>query len=77
MSSGDMIVSLVPMRAWESDERKGEDGMRIPSGQPVLVIDAWTVGKRLRLRVIYDDRIVVFSCPLRVACRNWKLTCEG
>jgi len=66
-------VALVPMRAWEDDERRGEHGLRLDAGQHVLVIDTWEVGKQLRVRVVYDERVTVFSCAMRVVDRNWKV----
>lgn len=77
VNPGDLAVSLVPMRAWEDDNRRGDDGLALAAGQHVLVIDTWLVGKQLRLRVVYDERVIVFSCPLRVVDRNWKVAREG
>lgn len=73
---GDMLVSLVPMRAWEDDDRRGESGAALPAGQNVLVVDAWEVGRQRRIRVVYDGRVVVFSCAQRVMDRNWKAARE-
>lgn len=77
LSSGDLVAALVPMRAWEDDSRRGEHGLRLDVGQQALIIDAWLVGKRLRMRVVYDERVIVFSCALRVVDRNWKVARKG
>jgi hypothetical protein len=74
---GDLIVLTVPMRAWEDDDRRGRSGPDVPTGTALLVIEIWEVGSRVRLRVVYDDRIIVISCRKRVTERNWKLAREG
>lgn len=74
---GDMLSSLVPMRAWEDDNRRGTRGTCLAAGQHVLVVGKWDVGGQLRMKVIYDDRVIVFSCSRRVMDRNWKSVREG
>lgn len=74
---GDLVVLTVPMRVWEEDDRRGQSGPDVPAGAALLVIEAWEVGGRVRLRVVYDDRVIVISCHQKVTERNWKLAREG
>jgi hypothetical protein len=74
---GDLLVALRPMRAWENDRAKGTSGCPIGAGEQALVLETWTEGHQRRVRVIRDQRLLLFSCPDHVACRNWRLARRG
>lgn len=71
--AGDLIVALNPMRAWEEDRRKGHNGLHIQKGEQALVLATWTEGNQLRIRVVRDNRIILFSCPEHAVRKNWKV----
>jgi hypothetical protein len=70
---GDLIVARVAMRAWEDDSRRGTNGEVIQAGEQAMVVQTWEVGNQRRMRVIHDQRLLVFSCAAHVVRRNWKV----
>lgn len=61
------------MRAWESDNERGVTGPWVGEGDLAVVIQAWVVGNRqVRLRLIVNDLISVFSCELHNLAVNWQ-----
>ena len=65
------------MRAWDNESCRGTAGALILPGQQALLLETWLEGNQRRLRLVREQRIVLFSCPDHVVGRNWKLTCRG
>ena len=70
---GDLIVARIAMRSWESDDVRGRNGLYVKEGEQALVIATWTVGNQFRLRVVRDQRILLFSHPVHVVRVNWAI----
>ena len=70
---GDLLVALRPMRAWEDDRAKGTHGCPIRPGEQALVLESWLEGAQRRVRVIRDQRLLLFSCPDHAVAKNWGL----
>jgi hypothetical protein len=71
---GDVVHAVHRMRAWEDDFKRGTDGAWIEAGQQALVLQLWHVGRqRVRVRMLFNDRIAVFSCLARDLTRNWHV----
>lgn len=71
--AGDYVVALNPMRAWESEVRKGHHGPYIQKGEQALVLATWEEGNQLRMRVVRDNRILLFSCASYAVRKNWRI----
>ena len=67
---GDLIVARRRLRAWASDQERG-DGITVEEGALGLVLQRWREGSQLRLRVLINDAIVVFSHHARNVTLNW------
>lgn len=77
-SPGTMIRAMRRMHGWESDDVKGQDGPWVTEGDVGLVVQAWFVGRRhIRLRLIINDLINVFSCERHNLSVNWSLIKAG
>lgn len=70
---GDLVMALNAMRAWEHGLYRGFMGEMIMAGEQALVLHTWLVGNQMRVRVMRDQRILMFSCPEHVVRRNWKI----
>lgn len=70
---GDLVVAKNVMRAWETELVRGNMGAHILKGEQVLVVEVWDVGNQRRMKVIREDRIMVFSNPLHVVRQNWTI----
>jgi len=70
---GDLVVARVDMRSWVSDLERGTSGDWILTGEQAVVLETWEDGTKRRIRVLRDDRILLFSCPGHVVRRNWKV----
>lgn len=77
LEPGDLIVSTHDMRAWETEERRGTSGEWILKGEQALVINTWIAGNQIRIRVLRDQRVLLFSCPAHVVYRNWRIANVG
>lgn len=77
--AGDMVVAVHEMRVWESDDKRGWVDMWIQQGEPVLVVQTWTVGKQRRVRVFSSrfKRFLLFSCQERRVSKNWRIVCQA
>lgn len=73
LESGDLIVALKDMRAWESQDKRGSNGSYILKGQQALVISTWLVGHHLRIQVLREQRILIFSNKEHVVSSNWNI----
>lgn len=73
LEPGDLIVALNDLRAWETDQKRGWSHVYILKGQQALVINTWLVGNQLRMRVLRNLRVLLFSCPAHVVYRNWRI----
>jgi hypothetical protein len=71
--AGDLIVALVGIRSWENEQHRGVDGLYIEKGQQALVLSTWMVGNQCRIKVLRDNRILVFSHPDHCVRKNWKV----
>ena len=70
---GDLVMALTPMRSWESEDVRGTGGTYIQHGETALVLATWMVGTKVRLKLVRDDRMRIFSCQHFVVRRNWKV----
>jgi len=71
---GDQVRAVHRMRAWENDHKRGRDGVWVEAGQVGLVIQVWPVGRtRSRMRLLVNDRLVMFSCRTLDLPRNWPV----
>jgi len=70
---GDLVMALNAMRAWESEEVRGYVGELIMVGEQALVLATWDVGNQRRLKVVRDNRVLMFSCAGHTVHRNWKV----
>ncbi len=71
---GDMVRAVHRMRAWESDWERGGDGVWVEPGDVGLVLQVWRVSRgRIRLRLLTNDRIAMFSCYARDLPKNWRV----
>jgi hypothetical protein len=77
LEPGDLIVATHDMRAWETDERRGVSGEWVLKGEQALVINTWHAGNQIRIRVLRDLRVLLFSCPTHVVYRNWRIANTG
>ena len=61
------------MRAWKNDHERGDEGVWVEPGQLALVIEIKLVGSgKTRMRVLTDQRIVMFSCYTHDLVKNWR-----
>ncbi len=74
---GDLLAAANPMRAWRSEQVRGDDGAVIGPGERVLVIGTWLVGNQRRLSVVCGQQILLFSCADHAFARNWRLVRRG
>lgn len=70
---GDYVMALNAMRSWEQDSYRGFMGEMIMAGEQALVLETWTVGNQRRVRVVRDQRILLFSCAEHAVRRNWRV----
>lgn len=69
---GDIVVVQRKMRAWVSDLERGTDGAWVRPGDVGLIVETWSVGNQVRLRLLISDRLVVFSNPPHTVHLNWR-----
>jgi hypothetical protein len=69
---GDMLVALRSMRAWENDDERGYAGPWVSVGGTAIVLQVWYTGNHVRLRLLTDNAISVFSCVRRNFSINWE-----
>lgn len=69
---GDLVVTRRAMRAWVGDNERGHDGHRVDTGRTAIVLQRWRVGNQVRLRVIVDGKVVVFSHSPHCVSLNWS-----
>lgn len=71
---GDVVHAVHRMRAWENDNERGTEGIWIEAGQTALVLQLWYVGRqRVRVRMLFNDRIAMFSCRSPDLAQNWHV----
>lgn len=69
---GTMLRASRRMRAWEDDRERGVNGAWVEPGDIGLVVQSWMVGDhQMRLRLIVNEVICVFSCDRRNLELNW------
>jgi len=70
---GDLVVALKESRAWESELVRNLNGDVIQVGEIAMVLYTYDVGAQLRMHVLRNNRIMLFSCARRVWSQNWKI----
>lgn len=70
---GDVVVAYCGMRSWDSDEIRGESGWIVPTGTPGLVVQTWRVDKQVRLRLLINGQLLLFSTNVYMFPNNWRL----
>jgi hypothetical protein len=71
---GDTVYAVHRMRAWENDHERGVDGVWVEPEQVALVIEVKRVSRgKTRLRVLTNQRVVLFSCYTRDLVQNWRV----
>lgn len=75
--TGTLLQVLRPMRAWENDRERGYEGTVIEPGTRALLLQTWEVGNQVRLRVIANDHILLFSNPRHTVTLNWEVVSEA
>ena len=70
---GDLVMAVVAMRSWEREFYQGFVGEMIMAGEQALVLETWSVGNRRRIRIVRDQRILMFSCAEHNVSRTWKI----
>lgn len=68
---GDIVIALCSMRSWYFDDERGFDGVVISPREMGIVIQQWSVGGKLRLRVLVGDQLLLFSCRKYLVRLNW------
>lgn len=76
-TSGTLIRALKSMRAWSNDQERGYDGPVIEPGAQALVLQTWMVGEQVRIRVMANDTIMLFSNPKHTVSLNWEVLSEA
>ncbi len=75
---GTMLQASRRMRAWEDDRERGVNGAWVKPGDIGLVVQSWMVGNRaVRLRLIVNEVVCVFSCDHRNLDFNWLVLSAG
>lgn len=69
--AGHSLMATRLLRAWVSDNEKGTTGLYVRSGDVGLVLQAWTVGKHVRIRMFVKGYVVMFSHVGRTVWINW------
>lgn len=63
------------MRAWETEWYCGINGSQIAPEQVALVVQAWQLYEgMIRMLVLCNNRIVMFSCHTKHVSNNWHVT---
>ena len=70
---GDLVIAKNSMRAWETDDVRGKRGSYIDEGNQALVLETWVVGNQRRLRVLFNNRVLVFVCRDMITYKNWDI----
>lgn len=68
---GDLIIARRMLKAWESDDERGGNGLVVNYGDTGVVVQVWRVGNQVRLRLLIKDVVVVFSHAHHVVWLNW------
>jgi hypothetical protein len=74
---GDLIVALHTMRAWEDEFERGLMGEHVQAGEQAFVVSTWSVGNQRRMKLLREDRLLVFSCANHCVCKNWRVVRAG
>ncbi len=69
---GDLVVARRALKAWVNDRERGTDGLTIYAGDRAFVVQTWLEGQQFRLRVLLNDRLVLFSHALHCVALNWS-----
>lgn len=70
---GDIVAAVHEMRAWETDEKRGWSGHWIQQGDQAMVIQTWFVGNQRRVKVMCNNRFMLFSCGDHCVFKNWRM----
>jgi len=70
---GDMVMARCPMRSWESEHERGNNGRWIAPGEQALVVASWTEGSQRRFKVLRDNRVMLFSMSFWLVSTNWEV----
>jgi len=68
---GELVMARRTLKAWISDRERGNNGVVVTDGDKALVVQVWLEGRQFRLRVLFKDRLVLFSHALRCVPLNW------
>lgn len=72
--TGDLVEARYRMRAWENDHERGTEGIWTEVGDLGMVLAVWGVGRgRIRMKLLINDRIAMFSCHKLDLPRNWPI----
>lgn len=70
---GDMIVARHNMTSWNSVLEYAPSSGQIYVNEYAIVIQRWLIGHNVRLIVLHNGMIRIFSCKLSNLRRNWKI----
>jgi hypothetical protein len=70
---GDVIAAVRYMRAWESDTCRGYTGRDVHKDDEGLLISTRMIGNQLRLYILMNERIEIFSSNPHVLGLNWRV----
>ena len=73
IANGTLLRAAKRMRAWSNDLERGYDGPWVEVGDIAIVLSTWIEGKRVRLRVLSNDRIMLFSHVAHTVALNWEV----
>jgi hypothetical protein len=68
---GSLLVARRPMQAWINDNERGQGGLRVAEGDTGLVLQVWRVNTRVRIRMLVNDVVVMFSHVQNCVWLNW------
>lgn len=68
---GDLVIATVMMRAWISDDERGDGGTWLHTGDHALVLQVWHVGEQRRMRVLFNNKLLLFSASDDASLYNW------
>lgn len=71
--AGSMLVAHRSMRAWVSETERGENGLHVVNGDSGLVLHAWRINTRVRIRMLIKDAVVMFSHVDNCVWLNWSV----
>jgi len=68
---GRSLMATRSLRAWVSDVEKGQTGLHVNVGDVGLVLEVWTVGRHVRIRMLTKGVIAMFSHVSDAVWINW------